>query len=268
MSAAREVRRGVSEFKFGKLLGADEYAKRYMDGFGFESVCALARQQRNVRFLEDTQPQSILEIGCGSTLLAGMKGIDGLAFIKWVIVEPASQFARNARELTSGDDRFSVIEDYLEGAIDYLRPLVAGGFDCVIVSGLVHETMSPELLLDAAISLIKPQGRALVSAPNAMSFHRLLAVESGLINSPYELSSLNRQLGHPVVFDRHSLAKLLVASGLTDLVFDGYIFKPFTNTQMATMLNVVGDQLINGLIELGRKFPDNAAEICITGKRI
>lgn len=257
----------MTQFQFGKLLEADEYADRYMAGFGFESVCARARQQRNARFLQEMQPMSILEIGCGPMLLAGMDEIGSLGFEKWVIVEPASRFASHARDLTSEDARFSVVEAYLEAVTGTLSEMVPDGFDCAIVSGLVHETTAPRALLASAVNLLKPQGRALVSAPNAMSFHRLLAVEGGIIASPHELSDLDRKLGHPVVFDRYSLGQLLTSSGLVDLEFDGYLFKPFTNAQMVAVVDMVGSHLVAGLIELGRKFPDNAAEICMTGKK-
>lgn len=257
-----------NEAPFGKLMTADTYAAAYVEDYGFEAVCALARQRRNLRFLEERRPETILEVGAGKILLAGLPGARALPFRTWAIVEPARQFAAAVREEVAGDRRFAVVEEYLEGLRGTLDAISPPGFDAVIVSGLVHETAMPEVLLATAMSHLKSGGRMLVSAPNAQSFHRLLAVESGLIASPYELSALDRQLGHVKVYDRASLEKLIMEAGLTDLSFDGYLFKPFTNAQMQNIVQATGPAVVEGLMALGVRFPEHAAEICVTGKKL
>ena len=54
---------------------------------------------------------------------------------------------------------------------------------------------------------------------------------------------------------------------MTDLTLDGYLFKPFTNAQMELLLNDADHDLTDGLIALGRRFPDHAAEICVIGRK-
>lgn len=103
--------------------------------------------------------------------------------------------------------------------------------------------------------------------PNARSFHRLLAVEAGLIPAPDALSDRDRLLGHPVVFDAQSFTALMEGAGLGELTLDGYLFKPFTNAQMELVLDSAPEGLVDGLIALGRRFPDQAAEICIIGRK-
>src|SRR5205814_1461860 len=105
------------------------------------------------------------------------------------------------------------------------------------------------------------------SVPNALSFHRLLAVKMGLIDSPDALSERNKELGQPIVFDPDSLGALLSNAGLTNIEPTGYMFKPFTNAQMARIEQILGDAVIAGLEKLGRDFPRNAAEICMTACR-
>lgn len=246
----------------GKLVSAEGYRAFYDPLAGFEGVCSLARQRRNLEFLTEHRPRRILEVGCGGLLLAEMA--KGLEFDRWTIVEPVADFADLARKATGGDARFSVVDGYLEAQSGL------GPCDAVLLSGLLHETAAPEALLRAAIACLEPGGRLLASVPNAQSFHRLLAVEAGLIPAPDTLSARDVALGHPKVFDPDGLRALIAGAGLTDLTFDGYLFKPFTHAQMEAVLAqgpADAADLIDGLIRLGRKFPDQAAEICVTGVR-
>lgn len=257
----------MSARPFGKLIGADDYAAAYVDGFGFEAVCVAARQGRNIRFLEEVAPETILEVGSGPVVLCSLPGAAQLRWRRWVIVEPARDFAGRARAVSPAGGPLDVIDGFLEERYEAIAALEPQGFDAVIVSGLVHETTQPLELLQAAVRHLRPGGWMLVSAPNALSFHRLLAAECGMIASPHDLSALDIKLGHPTVFDRQSLTRLAAEAGLIDLTFDGYLFKPFTNGQMQQIVELFGATLEEGLIELGRKFPGNAAEICVTGRK-
>jgi len=89
----------------------------------------------------------------------------------------------------------------------------------------------------------------------------------GLIPSPDAISQRNRELGQPVVFDPASLRALMTSVGLVDLELSGYLLKLFTNAQMIRIAAILGDDVVSGLDELGREFPQNAAEICIIARR-
>lgn len=251
----------------GKLLSAEAYASAYGAGQGFEAVCIEARQQNNAAFLSTEQPETILEVGCGPRLLITMTGVRDIGFRRWAIVEPAPSYAEAARLAIAADNRFSVVQGYVEACGDELRRIAPEGYAAAIVSGLVHETSDPLGLLVAVAPLLRRGGKILVSAPNALSFHRLLALECGLVASPHELSELDVQLGHAWVLDPRSLADLLTRAGFTGLRGGGYLFKPFTNAQMQTMIDAIGPHVIAGLISLGRRFPENAAEIYVTGEK-
>jgi SAM-dependent methyltransferase len=256
---------------FGKLVTPQEYRAVYDPLTGFESVCSLARQRRNLEFLATARPRHILEVGCGAMILAAMaRGMD-LGFASWTIVEPEPDFTAAARSSLGDDARFAVVEGYLEASEAALRQRAPGGFDAVLIAGLLHETSAPKALLAAAMALTAPGGQVLASVPNAGSFHRLLAVQAGLIPRPDTLSPRDRALGHPVVFEAETLLALLSEAGLTGLALDGYLFKPLTNAQMEAVLASTDPglqtALIDGLISLGRQFPAQAAEICAIGRK-
>jgi SAM-dependent methyltransferase len=137
----------------------------------------------------------------------------------------------------------------------------------LIVSGVIHETGEPEALLRAGLRWLKPGGHLLVSVPNALSFHRLLAVEMGLMDKPEVLSERNRLLGQPRVYRPMDLREQVMALGLDEVALDGYLFKPFTHGQMAPLLPSLGERGVQGLIELGRRFPMQAAEIALLARK-
>ena len=251
----------------GKLVAPEQYRAHYDPLSGFESVCSLARQRRNLAFLAATRPRHILEVGCGSMILADMAKSLSLDFESWTVVEPQPDFVAAARAATGADGRINVLQGYLEACHDRLRDRAPDGFDAVLIAGLLHETAAPDVLLAAAVALTAPDGLVLASVPNARSFHRLLAVEAGLIPVPQTLSARDLSLGHPVVFDAEGLKALLTDAGLIDLTLDGYLFKPFSNAQMELLLHAADRDLTDGLIQLGRLFPAQAAEICVTGRK-
>jgi len=255
----------------GKLVPREDYRAAYDPLAGFESICSRARQRRNIAFLTTHAPRRILEVGCGAMILATLDGAERLSFDVWTIVEPEPDFQAAARQATAGDARFRVVPGYLEAVLTDLLTSQPQGYDAVLLSGLLHETAAPDVLLAAAVQALTPGGHLLASVPNARSFHRLLAVEAGLIPAPATLSPRDRALGHPVVFDADGLRTLVAAAGLTGLTLDGYLFKPFTHAQMELLLQAEGpalrDCLVDGLIALGKQFPDHAAEICVTGRK-
>lgn len=255
----------------GKPLDADEYAARHDSALDFETVCLAARQQHNLAQVQALQPATVLEVGCGPELLSlAAFAQQPNRIARWVAVEPAGRWAEAASAVAQGEPRLSVVHDYIERADAALGALWPAGAsaDLVIVSGVIHETAEPEALLQASLRWLRPGGHLLVSVPNAWSFHRLLAVQMGLAEAPEALSERNRLLGQPRVYRPHDLRELVVGTlGLQEVSLDGYLFKPFTHAQMASLLPSLGEHGAQGLIELGRQFPLQGAEIALLARK-
>jgi SAM-dependent methyltransferase len=233
-------------------------------------VCLEGRTQCNLRLLDELEPRSVLEVGCGPLLLAPRwlgrpeaRGFPG----PWVVVEPALRYAERAREAAQYWPVVRVVQDYVEHAGGALGPLVRAGVDVLVVSGVVNETAEPRALLEAGLHWLKPGGRLIVSAPNAWSFHRLLAVRMGLQNEPQDLGERNRLLGQARVYAPPDLRALVEGLGLVVERAEGCLFKPFTHEQMALLMPLLGERGAQGLIDLGREFPMNSAEICLVAHR-
>ena len=258
-----------SEPPAGKSLAADDYAERHDLHADFEDVCLLARQQQNLRVLADLRPRRVLEVGCGPQLLSVQAWAQGLPIERWVAVEPAERYVQAAREASARHPGLFAVHGYIEQAAPALASLLPEGAraDLVVVSGVIHETSEPEALLAAALAWLRPGGHLLVSVPNAQSFHRLLAVQMGLMERPELLSERNRLLGQPRVFGPQDLRDLVAGMGLEEDRLDGYLFKPFTHAQMASLVPQLGAPGVQGLIDLGRQFPLQAAEICLVARQ-
>ncbi|TDM05572.1 MAG: hypothetical protein C4K60_12505 [Ideonella sp. MAG2] len=215
----------------GKALSAEDYAARHDAHADFESVCLLARHQHNLRWLQRNRPASVLEVGCGPVLLSTAARAANTGVQRWVTVEPASRWAQGAEAAAQSWPGLTVIHDYIEQAQAALAKACGSDpwADMVVVSGVIHETAEPETLLQAALAPLKPGGLALISVPNAHSFHRLLAVEMGLAEAPEDLSQRNRLLGQARVFRPQDLREMARALGLVEVAFEGYLFKPFTH---------------------------------------
>lgn len=252
----------------GKLLDANEYAQRHDDHIDFEEVCLEARLQCNLRILQRLRPQRVLEVGCGPVLLAERAWNEGARWSRWTVVEPANRFAQKARDWAATQPdvaaHVAVIENYIEHA--ELPATDGPACDLVIVSGVIHETQAPQALLEAALLHLAPGGRLLVTVPNARSFHRLLAVEMGLIAATTEVTERNRLFGQPKVYRAEDLRELMVRLNLVEESLEGYLFKPFTHPQMASLLGGMPANAAQALIDLGRQFPEQAAEICIVAR--
>ncbi|WP_396267817.1 methyltransferase domain-containing protein [Ideonella sp.] len=253
----------------GKALSANDYAARHDAELDFESVCLQARQEHNLRWLLQHRPARVLEVGCGPVLLSTAARAAGCDFTQWVTVEPATAWAALAATAAHEWPALAVVNDYIEQAGAALERLcgAAPWADMVVISGVIHETAAPEALLQAALAPLKPGGLALISVPNAHSFHRLLAVEMGLAEAPEALSERNRQLGQPRVFRPQDLREMTEAQGLIEVALEGYLFKPFTHPQMTAVTGGWSARQIQGLIEMGRRFPEQAAEIALLARK-
>ena len=244
---------------------AEEYAKALESDYGFEAECVRARFSCQLRHLLRVKSHRILEVGCGLELLVDAAIHSGLEFGRWVVIEPALRFAARARTLAVAEPRLCVVEGYCEDPAVGKAARELGPFDVVLISQVLHEVENPIDLLHSALALAAPGAHVLVTTPNALSFHRLLAVEMGLMPTPQAHSPRNLRFRQDVVFDPDRLRILLEEAGLRNLQFEGYMFKPFTHVQMARVLELLPPGVSEGLDRLGQKFPQHAAEIAYIG---
>ncbi len=131
-------------------------------------------------------------------------------------------------------------------------------FNSIIMEHILEHVEDPGALLRRVKRWLAPGGRMFVGVPNGYSIHRLVAVKMGLLTQPCELNQRDFALGHRRVYTTQTLREELEGAGLTVEKMGGVFFKPLSNQQIQDHWN---EDMIRGFYELGKDFPEYAAEI-------
>lgn len=233
-----------------------QYAQQYAEE-QFETILVRIRRERVLASLGPHAPRTVLEVGCGmEPLFAFYEG-----FERHTIVEPSPQFVENARRLAAGDERVEVVQGTLESSAN---ALAGRTFDAVVLSSLLHEVPDARAVLRAVRIVCDEHTVVHVNVPNVRSFHRLLAVEAGLIEDVFEPSEMERRFGRHDRFDAASLHALLEGEGFRPFSQGTYFVKPFTHAQMdAILASGAFDRaaLLRGLDGMVNHMPDLGCEL-------
>ncbi len=237
----------------------DRYQKAYIES-SFEPTQARMRKRVVIEQMQLWRARRILEVGCGmDPMFCHYRSFD-----RFVVVEPGAEFAANAREKGDGTSKILVIDDFLENAIQQGR-LKAEDFDCVLVSGLLHELEDPLQLMKQLRSIASDGTRVHVNVPNARSLHRLLAFEMGLIDDLHQISDRQKTLQQSHTFDMKRLKHLCEQAGFVVTGQGSFFIKPFTHMQMF-MLSEIGlldQRMLDGLMKLEKHLPGLGSEIYV-----
>ena len=131
-------------------------------------------------------------------------------------------------------------------------------FDTIIMSHVLEHIFDPVALLKWIKGWLADDGVFIVGVPNARSFHRLAAVEMGLLETIYTLNERDRALGHYRVYDMDSLRKDAESAGYKVNDTGGIFIKFLSNAQIEQFLN---DDILDAYFKLSNSFKQNSAEI-------
>jgi 2-polyprenyl-3-methyl-5-hydroxy-6-metoxy-1,4-benzoquinol methylase len=87
-------------------------------------------------------------------------------------------------------------------------------FDTIIMSYILEHNEKPIEVLKHISRMLSDKGVFIISVPNAKSFHRLAAIEMGILKNEYELNERDHELGHYRVYDLTRLKQDVVESDL------------------------------------------------------
>ncbi len=133
-------------------------------------------------------------------------------------------------------------------------------FNTIIMEHILEHIENPVELLLRIRDWLAPNGKILIGVPNGLSIHRLVAVKMKLLANPCELNSRDHALGHRRVYTPTTLRSDIENAGLHLHEIGGVFFKPVSNGQIEQSWT---DEMINGFYELGKDFPENAAELYV-----
>ncbi len=169
-------------------------------------------------------------------------------FERLTIVEGASQLLESIADAPNLVKVHSVFETY--------EPSTR--FDTIVMEHILEHVDDPVALLRRAGGWLAEGGRILAGVPNGNSIHRLAAVKMGLLQEPCELNARDHSLGHRRVYTPSTFRADIESAGLQVLEQGGVYFKPLSNKQIEDHWT---DAMIEGFYELGKDFPQFAAEI-------
>ena len=169
-------------------------------------------------------------------------------FKRLTVVDGASDLLAQIPERANLKKIFSLFEDFQPEQY----------FNTIIMEHILEHVDRPIELLIKVKGWLAPNGKILVGVPNGNSIHRLVAVKMGLLQQPCELNSRDHALGHRRVYTRDTLRDDIQAAGLALVEMGGVFFKPLSNKQIQDYWS---EEMIQGFYELGKDFPEYAAEL-------
>jgi hypothetical protein len=224
------------------------------------------RKRKILEVLSRWRPQQVLEIGCADDAMFNHYG----EFQRYYVIEPVPAFAalarKHAQQLPCGGQRVRVVQALMEESVPALS---VERFDCILLSGLLHEVTDVQSLMTAVVSMCQPHTQVHVNVPNARSLHRLLAQEMGLIVDLHALSEQQRTLQQQRTFDIDILCDLCGVHGFEVCERGSYFVKPFTHRQMAALQadGILDERMLAGLYGLEQYLPGLGSEIYVHLRR-
>jgi 2-polyprenyl-3-methyl-5-hydroxy-6-metoxy-1,4-benzoquinol methylase len=131
-------------------------------------------------------------------------------------------------------------------------------FDTIVLAHVLEHVDRPQEVLSAARRLLAPRGVVIIDVPNAMSLHRQIGVELGLLGQVTDLNEGDLSIGHQRVYTPEAFQKEIVDAGFVIRHFGGVFLKILSNAQSEKTFDP--DQLA-ALITVGQRYPEIAAEI-------
>ena len=241
-----------------------QYQRDYMN-HDYEVFQAKYRRRDVLTFLQKVSNRfenpKILEIGCGSEPIF----TDFQDFGRMDVVEPGEQFseiaARKRSEFPSANIQIHPV------AIQDFFPKTT--YDGILCAGLLHELPDPQQLLVHIRKLCAKDTLVYFNVPNANSFHRLLALEAGLIRDVRELSGTQIRLQQHQTFTLEELREMIADGGFEFVEERSIIFKPFTHNQMLDLLkyNIISHEVCDALSNMVVHASGLGSELVVIARR-
>ena len=236
------------------------YRDEYLGNYGFEKTLVEYRRRNLLEILARYAPQKILEVSCGVESLAGFY----TTFAEYTIVEPIKDFINRIPAQLEGkvEGKVHYVNKKFEDAVNELKK---GGFDFIVISGLIHELSNPDIILKAAHELAGPDTIIHVNIPNAKSIHRLLGIKMGLLKHAKELSHLARTLQRNQEYELSDLVQMARKHGLKVREQGSYLIKPLSHAQMQTLLDgdKISKEFLDGIYKISHLLPENGSEMFV-----
>jgi 2-polyprenyl-3-methyl-5-hydroxy-6-metoxy-1,4-benzoquinol methylase len=215
---------------------------RFGEGFNGKLI-----EYRYETFQSAFKGESCLELGCGDGEMTKYLLDD---FEHVTALDAAKAYCEIVSDLES--DSLKVVNSTVEEFIPDQE------FDTIILAHLLEHVEEPVSLLTEVSDWLSPNGRIIISVPNANSIHRQAGVEMGLLESIYELNDRDHEIGHKRVYDWRTFRADIEDSGLSVINQGGVFLKPLTNGQIEEFFD---EGMQDAFFRLGQMYPKISAEL-------
>jgi len=202
----------------------------------------------------------VLELGIGNADVVSL--LSENENFKITSIDGSQLVLDNAIKKVPYPERVTFIHSYFE---DFETENM---FDDILMTNILEHVDDPPKLIKHIRNFLKPvTGRLHITVPNAMSIHRMLGKEMGMLKDETELNIHDIQVGHQRVYTTKLMSEHIDNANLEIVDQDGIILKTLSNVQMNALMDAYGQKLTDGLFVLGNRLPEFAAEMYFCCKR-
>lgn len=201
----------------------------------------------------------VLEVGVGHADITNWLSEDGSFEI--VSIDGSQLVLNHALEKVTHPERVTFIRTYFEEFDSAIM------FDDILMTSVLEHVKDPVEIMNHFRSFLKPTGSLHITVPNAMSIHRMLGKEMGMLEHETSLNAYDIKVGHQRVYTIELLTHHVIRAGFRVVDQGGIVLKVLSNSQMSILIDTYGGELTDGLFNVGQRLPELAAEIYFCCKR-
>ncbi len=198
------------------------------------------------RIISKMKPGSFLELGLGHgyTIKEFFNYVD-----KYTILEGSKAVIDNFQSTEPQlFEKIEIIETYFE----YFE--TEKKYDYIIMGFILEHVEDPSIILEKYKKTLTKNGKIFIAVPNAESLHRQIGFHAGLMDNLTSLSESDLLLGHRRYYTLANLKELAHNHNMKISSIEGIFLKPFTTSQLQSLQ--LSDKIINGMLEMGKKYPE------------
>ena len=236
----------------------DRDLNSYLDEYyllPFERSAEKYRRKAVLRALQELQPQSLIEVGCGQDSI--FNHLD--SSILGTIVEPIERLTA-IQDLESRLANVKVVNSVFEavqvGDIEQA--------EVVLLSSILHEVYDAALLIETSSRFLQSDGAIVLVVPNAWSIHRFVGERKRIISNLDEQSDTQRKMQQQQpVYNPESLSIFLDSCGYEIESLKTFFPKLSSHPQMQHFLDseLIRDEFLDQLYELSEYLDPTGSEI-------
>lgn len=243
--------------------GLDRFKEAYGEEFKFydENILMLScYSQRIINTMQIANVKSCMSLGIGHKIVS-KRIIDEMvpSLDKYILIEGSREIIDKFKNEVVLPSNVFIFNSFFEEFNSKEK------FDVIEMGFILEHVDDPLFILKKFKRLLKPHGLIFLAVPNAMSLHRLIGYEAGLLDNLYSLSKHDLELGHRRYFAMESFIKLIKSSGLKIKNTEGIFLKPFSTSQLKSL--DLSPEVLNALCRAGVKYPEISNAIYIETTR-